>query len=385
MRKFFTCLLAIVVLLVLVAGGIHLSGNTANVLMKFVKLLAPSHGFDLTHKAADPDYSDPSYWASLPDRDDPADMIPAGIGAKNIHGRAPVDVFFIHPTTYLHAEDWNSPMAPDTITKENTKWTMANQASAFNGCCNVYAPRYRQVSIFNYLFADKETGRKSLELAYKDVEAAFDYFLEHFNDNRPFILAGHSQGTHHARELLKRRISGTKHVDRLVAAYIIGGGVTEEELGAMADIHACTDETDLGCVVHWATYGEGGSQSRWGAGEGTPLCTNPLSWKLDGKRAGRSQNRGALQPSGRYNIKFWGRDRAAGTVFKPFLQPIPNHTWAQCRDGMLFVDVQVDTIFSRYSIGGGRNYHGIDYALFYMDIRENAKHRTDAFLVKDKL
>jgi hypothetical protein len=44
---------------------------------------------------------------------------------------------------------------------------MANQASAYNGCCNVYAPRYRQANIFAYFRGNR------------DEVLAFDYFLEH--------------------------------------------------------------------------------------------------------------------------------------------------------------------------------------------------------------
>ena len=30
--------------------------------------------------------------------------------------------------------------------------------------------------------------------------------------------------------------------------------------------------------------------------------------------------------------------------------------------------------------GSGGNYHGLDYALFYMDIRENAKLKVNTYL-----
>ena len=55
-----------------------------------------------------------------------------------IQATAPVDVFFIHPTGYLAGDTWTFSMDPNTKAEENTQWMMANQASAYNGCCKVY-------------------------------------------------------------------------------------------------------------------------------------------------------------------------------------------------------------------------------------------------------
>ena len=60
----------------------------------------------------------------------------------------------------------------------------------------------------------------------------------------------------------------------------------------------------------------------------------------------------------------------------------PQCTWAQCRGGRLYVEAQLDNAFSAYSMGNERNYHGLDYALFYMDVRENAQRRVEAYLAK---
>jgi hypothetical protein len=68
---------------------------------------------------------------------------------------------------------------------------MANQASVFNGCCDVYAPRYREAAI-HVFFGDAARRDAVLGFAYQDVERAFDYFLEHFSNGRPFVIASHS-------------------------------------------------------------------------------------------------------------------------------------------------------------------------------------------------
>jgi len=176
MGKLIKIFLVILALLVAVCAGIYLTGNTQYVLMQLIK---PSHGFDLSYKVPRLDYADPASWAALPDRQDLADLIPAGVAARDTRVATPVAVFFVHPTTYLHGDDWNDPLADGTITEENTKWVLANQASAYNGCCDVYAPRYRQATVVAFSEGvDAETREQALELAYSDVEAAFEHFIE---------------------------------------------------------------------------------------------------------------------------------------------------------------------------------------------------------------
>lgn len=114
------------------------------------------------------------------EKTDLADLTPAG--SKNLvnQGDAPADVFFIHPTGFLKGTSWIFSMDENTATEENTKWMMANQASVYNGCCNVYAPRYRQASIFAF-FGDEEIKNEVLGFAYQDVVQAFKYYIKHYN------------------------------------------------------------------------------------------------------------------------------------------------------------------------------------------------------------
>ena len=79
------------------------------------------------------------------------------------------------------------------------------QASVFNRSCRVYAPRYRQ-AIVRVFKEESKDGKKALDLAYRDVKRAFQYYLDHYNQNRDFIIASHSQGTLHCTRLLKEMI-----------------------------------------------------------------------------------------------------------------------------------------------------------------------------------
>ncbi|MCZ3230209.1 DUF3089 domain-containing protein, partial [Acinetobacter baumannii] len=82
------------------------------------------------------------------------------------------------------------------------------QASVFNEAGAIWAPRYRQAT-FGAFLTDRKAAEEALQLAYGDVQAAFDRFLDEIGPDRPIILAGHSQGALHLTHLLKDRIAGT--------------------------------------------------------------------------------------------------------------------------------------------------------------------------------
>ena len=163
----------------------------------------PDHPFNPKDAVPQLDYSKEGSWASLPSIDDEADLIPAGEeGADQLNSKA--DVFFVHPTGYLKGHHWTDPLAEKSATKENTQWMMANQASAYNGCCSIYAPHYRQASIYSY-FGTDELREEVHAFVYQDVKKAFEYFIKNLSNGRPFIIASHSQGTHPFYKVASRR------------------------------------------------------------------------------------------------------------------------------------------------------------------------------------
>jgi hypothetical protein len=371
MRLFLRVVLVVIALVVVIGAGIYFTGNTLPVLAMIGK---PHHGWDLAYKAPTPDYADAKNWAALPSNPGLTASVPKGLPPAVT--QSGVDVFFIHPTGYLSGGDWNSPMDPNTATEENTKWMMANQASAFNGCCLIYAPRYREATIYRYIGASPDLAKKSSDFAYDDVNRAFTYFLEHYSKGRPFIIATHSQGTEHGFRLLRERIDGTPLAKRLVAAYLIGYEITDKAASTLKTVHVCASATDTHCFIHWATWGDGGKAMA--PADGKLVCVNPLNWQRDGGMAAKSMSKGAVPTSGKFTFEFFG-DKPKGTVFGPLGAPLPGWTWAECRNGFLTVADQSGSDFGKMDMGG-KNYHGLDYPLFAMDIRENAKARVDAYL-----
>ena len=366
--------------LIAIGIALYITGLGGRLLMSGIGAIAgPPGDFDPTNVVTPaPDYSLIENWAAHPDTSDPADLSPEGVTVPG-QGDLPIDVFFVHPTGYLTPISWISPMDLDSGTEENIDWVMANQASAFNGCCNVYAPRYRQANIFAYLGSEEERER-ILGFAYQDVKSAFEYYLNNNNNGRPFILASHSQGTHHSMHLLSDIIDNSDLHERMVAAYLIGAvniPLSPEWFAEMENIEPCNNASDLGCVIHWDTIPDGGSVLERPA---PSVCTNPLLWSLGEEAASVEQHAGIVIPQHSYNLFFSGsEDTAQGKIFDSLAAPILGLTGAQCRDGTLFVERLEDPAFGESGFAGA-SYHLFDYSMFYMNIHENARFRSETFL-----
>ena len=336
----------------------------------------PDHPFNPKDAVPQLDYSKESSWASLPVIADEADLIPNGeAGVDQLNSE--VDVFFVHPTGFLKGSHWTDPLEKDSATKENTQWMMANQASAFNGCCSIYAPHYRQASIHSYFGSDK-LREEIHAFVYQDVKKAFEYFIKNYSNGRPFILASHSQGTGHSIRLLAEEIDGTNLYSRMVGAYIIGGEVSKSWINKMNDISICDSPAELGCLVHWDTINVKYINMNMRRYKNN-ICVNPITWKNEGPLSNISESKGAVYVSGNFALDLIGDDNPKGETFGPLEPPIKQYVQAQCKDGILFASDQTGTRFQGFG-GSNGNYHGLDFALFYMDIRENAVLKVKTYL-----
>lgn len=320
----------------------------------------PAQGFAHATSPAAPDYAEATSWAALPSTQDAADQVPPNAGMQDKQANADVDVFFVHPTTYLIGRGWNAGIDNSLANAITSAGILAQQASVFNASAKVYAPRYRQVSqagqTADLAPADKQAA---LDLAYSDVERAFAYFLKHYNQGRPFIIASHSQGTTHTQPLLRYLFAQQPEASqRLVAAYLIGNTVVQETMENTLPL--CSSGTQTGCYISWNAILREGDDSHWQT-KGKPSCVNPLSWRADDMRISAEQNRGAL----------------------PMATPLGlseldvELTGAQCVNGMLWIDQPKGW---GYKIGlfPGGGYHAYDYNLFYANLRSNIAERVKA-------
>jgi len=367
-------LIGIAVLAVAAGAAAFLYRDEIGMMMAFNRL-KPEHSFAAAPPPLAPDYSLAASWGALPDRADAADVVP-NAEVQDRQATAEVDVFFVHPTTFFGTAGWNQSL-DDTSTNQLTDtFVLRGQASVFNGCCRIYAPRYRQATIYSFMDGSG-SGKAALQLAYEDVERAFDYFIEHYNQGRPFILASHSQGSVHVRTLLERRITGTALRERLVAAYPIGFGINREEMAkAVPDVPVCESAEQIGCVVTWNAVGP--HAQAWGDTRKN-ICVNPLTWRADGAAAAASLNLGGVA----YRGTFEGTLADVKGVPQDFIDAKPvletGVADAQCVDGMLLVKEIHSQNYAARPMGKD-NYHIYDYNLFHMNMRKNVEQRVDAYL-----
>ncbi|WP_279246849.1 DUF3089 domain-containing protein [Candidatus Litorirhabdus singularis] len=193
---------------------------------------------------------------------------------------AEFDCFYVYPTVDLRPEPGNTlDLSDDTSLVR----PLYNQAARFTELCEMYAPKYRQMTIGSYS-VENPFGSGYFSLGYSDIEAAFDqYLLE--NPERNFVLIGHSQGAHVLLRLLQERFDNDNDEDlrsRMISALVIGSlgayQVPEGELtgGSLQNIPLCTQATDTGCVVAYDTVAAGDSEQRPEL-EQPRVCVNPTA------------------------------------------------------------------------------------------------------------
>lgn len=179
------------------------------------------------------DYADTTYWYSCGDESHAA------------------DVFYVYPTvsTISFADNDSSWFADISLPEVREE---ANGNQRFNkmlyGEYNFYAPYYRQM-IFEAYSQPDSVVRRLAQIAVKDVNDAFQYYMEHFNQGRPFFLMGHSQGSQMLIELQKTGMTAEQR-QQMVAAYCIGYHVTAEELAEYPEALKPADDSLMqGLVV----------------------------------------------------------------------------------------------------------------------------------------
>ena len=284
------------------------------------------------------------------------------------------DTFYIYSTMYFGANEGD----PDYATLDNEEmlgsiWIEhAIKSSVFEESTNLFIPLYRQSSMKHAAEVFQNDG--SIDAAvmskpYGDITAALDYYFENFNNGRPFIIAGHSQGSAILRLVLKKYFK--EHPDyykRMIAAYAIGYSITKEDLEANPHMKFATGETDTGVIISW--HAEGPKNVEVNAPipnviiAKNGIAINPLNWKLDETYAPASENLGSIvgdEKTGKTEIRDIGGDAqvclARGTVVTN-AKAVPNEMT---------------------DIAGPQCYHQDDYSIFYNNIKDNVAKRIAAY------
>lgn len=308
--------------------------------------------FDEKNIPPAPDYSKNDHWAALPTKEDMADRVPLKSNLSDNQTNAQADVFFLHPTIFTYEPknqyQWNADVNDAELNEKVDNSTILNQATAFNGSCKVYAPRYRQAHYYSFLTPNKTDMKAALDVAYSDIKAAFEYYLKNYNDGRPIVIASHSQGTVHAKRLLKEYFDGKPLQSQLVEAYLIGIATQPD---TFQHIKPSNSPDDVGGFVSWNTF-ERDYYPTYHDEMKTAVCTNPLTWKTDEEFASEKLNLGGVG----LNYKF-----------------VKNPADAQCHQGLLWINKPYikGRAFIKEKI-----WHKADINLFWMNVRENVNLRV---------
>ena len=147
-------------------------------------------------------------------------------------------VFFVPPTSYIQAGgDWNAALG-DATTDNRARLFLRGLASPFNRADEIWAPKYRQAAAGAFL-TDRPEAQQAIDAAYADVAQAFDYFLDSIADDKPIVLAGHSQGASHILRLLQEKVAGTPVAERVAAVYAPGWPISVEHDLPVLPFPAC--------------------------------------------------------------------------------------------------------------------------------------------------
>lgn len=302
-----------------------------------------------------------NYWAAHPYKHDPSDSIPKSLQNESESywmKDSLVDVFFLHPTTYTQRrrkvpKKLNADIDDKYINAKTDYSTILYQASVFNEQSRVFAPRYRQAHISLFFSKNKTKADSAFEIAYQDLKTAFEYYLQHWNNGRPIIIASHSQGSKLGERLLKDFFENKPLQNQLVVAYIVGWPVPKEYFSSLK---MCSDSLQTGCICSWRTLRKGYIPKFLKDEKGNSFVTNPLSWTTNEQYVSKKFNK--------------------GSVLTNFNKIYKSTTDAQIHSGLLWVKKPKFPCSFLYL---KRNYHIGDINLFYLNIRENVSQRIASY------
>ena len=213
---------------------------------------------------ATPDYSTAENWVCRPGSED---ICTTGLDAVAVYpdghkvaqhfepAKDPaIDCFYVYPTVSREP----MPLSDMTDSPEIQQAVKA-QVGRLSSRCRVFAPIYRQVTLFQLRQSFVGGSAMDFNQPLLDVQAAWAYYLKHDNQGRGVVLVGHSQGTILLQTVLAKSIDGTPAQSLLVSAFLAGDpslGVPPGKAvgGTFSHIPVCAAASQTGCVYVWGTY-----------------------------------------------------------------------------------------------------------------------------------
>ncbi len=319
-----------------------------NRLIKIMLLLVLA-AFCSLASAQEPDYADTGSWAYW-----------------RVGENKPADLFIVCPTVDLGTGGNKNMSLTDNEAKKNFYGALNMERGIYAQHCRMYAPYYRQAVLAAYDLPANE-AEPYFNLAYKDVRAAFVYYMQHENNGRPFVLAGFSQGAEMCLRLLKEFGNDDFVKNNMVACYAIGWRFTPQEAEKYPYIQPAKCADDLGKVIIFNSEAPEVTSSLMVPHGEKSFCINPLNWRTDGTMADKALNSGACFTDYSGSIK----------------REVPQLTGC-CIDterGVLKVtDIDKKQYPPVLSIFTDGIYHLYDYQFFYRNLQQNVNLRIKTFM-----
>lgn len=319
-----------------------------NKLIKIMLLLVLA-AFCSLASAQEPDYADTCSWAYW-----------------RVGENKAADLFIVCPTVDLGTGGNKNMSLADNEAKKNFYGALNMERGIYEQHCRMYAPYYRQAVLADYDLPAKE-AEPYFNLAYKDVRAAFVYYMQHENNGRPFVLAGFSQGAEMCLRLLKEFGNEDFVKDNMVACYAIGWRFTPQEAEKYPYIQPAKCAYDLGKVIVFNSEAPEVTSSAIVPEDVKTFAINPLTWSCGTQKAPKTLNAGACFTD------------YSGAV----VREVPQLTGCyidSVRGTLKVTDVDKKEFVPGLPLFSEGVYHIYDYQFFYRNLQQNVNLRIKTFM-----
>lgn len=326
--------------------------------------LDPGQPFQTYHPPAAPDYASPSAWYLRP-------------STNAMPGLA--STFFVHSTTFYGGRDWLGAIDNPNAALRVERDVLPNYAGPFRSFGPIWAPRYRQASLYAYRLTLREDAREARLFAFGDVAQAYHEFLAAAPRGRPIILAGVGQGAQIVDRLARESAADPSMRARIAAVYLMEELTPARAFGPGAPLPLCRARQQAGCVVAWRTlhtsrpdrdkflsraivWGAGGQLQLWPGDDAA--CVNPVTGSTDGALVSRDRHLGGAKV---------GPGRADDAP-----KALTRQVETQCDRGFLLASTPE---MPELRLGGGwaEQLQAPTFNLFYFDIIADVRARLSAW------
>lgn len=292
--------------------------------------------------------------------------------AANVADR-PCDLFYIYPTLTANEAKPLMDLSDEKVHHKTIGFSTA-QIELFHHF-RPFAPFVRQLEYHRSMAnlrgeADYEA---LLQIGMQDAVAAFRHYLAHWNQGRPYVLFGHSQGARNLYEVLKR-CPEISESNGFVAAYLLGlPAMTPERINSVfvgRGISAATSERDVSVIAGWNTQTPDADNHVYSTPGGYVI--NPLNWRTDETPGTADENTGAVF----YNYREVDPGQRHARV--------PNFCGAVIdrERGVLIVDLPSNSKWDAHGYVEKGVLHMNDFWFFAENVISNSAVRVEAWMEK---